>query len=577
MKKSKIKTKKKIDLNDYAVIDCETWGLDANPEAFALGCFYSNDETFFETDVNKFRERIFASGKKNIFAHNSEYDYNTIFGNIFLNLDNAPIMKSGLFIRAEKDGKIFLNSLAVLKTSVESLGKSLGIKKGITPDKFIHPDNNNKIITKKDIEYCFRDCEIVYNYLKKIFTKSGKINITIASAAMTIFKNKFGGQRYINNSFNSELFRRSYLGGRVECFQLKKIMNVNKYDVNSLYPHVAANITFPYLDGLKPLKKFQHKDILEIINKYDGLAELTVSHVKSHIGCLPIVHNRKMVFPVGEFSGCWNFNELRAALATGLVKITEVGWGYYSSRIKIDALKKYVKHFYEEKKNSKGAEQLIAKYLLNALTGKFAEKRPVNTAYFKTSVESSVFIKKNENKIESYSFKHFSDERDDLYVEFVLNKTAKRGYTNCPMISSYICSAARAFMLPHYISQGENLIYTDTDSIITTSPLNTKLMSNNEMGLFKKEKENGIEVRGNKNYTTYIDGEFDEEKIKGISKKNTVKQADGSYIITRMMKSKESLRRKMTSGKFFKLKKVLKQRYDKRILHKDGSTSPIKF
>src|SRR4051812_44289472 len=101
------KTKPKKDLeklkNKFFVLDVETNGLNATPEAFRFGClvgnnyrkvFYSVDDIKAELTKKEFRHKY-------IFAHNAEYDFSVVYGNIKKNLDRKAVFNGG-FIYAKK-------------------------------------------------------------------------------------------------------------------------------------------------------------------------------------------------------------------------------------------------------------------------------------------------------------------------------------------------------------------------------------------------------------------------------------------------------------------------------------------
>ncbi len=259
-----------------------------------------------------------------------------------------------------------MNSLAILKTSVYELGKHSGFEKGVLDDKFKNAKPGDKIIvTAEDIRYCFRDCEIVYVYLEKMFEMVGKIKPTVASCAMEIFTKKFLTRKLIRNPLN-EVFRESYYGGRVECFRFGKIDPCFKYDVNSLYPAVCTNMYFP---DFNKMKKGKTKS-LEYFNKiilpnYEGCALVKVEHNHNFVGVLPYRKETEIIYPVGTWSARYNFNELRKAISTGYVKILEVKEFHYAPKIFFNELRDYMLHFFEKKDTTIGAEQLLNKFLLN--------------------------------------------------------------------------------------------------------------------------------------------------------------------------------------------------------------------
>ena len=210
-------------MKNFCVVDVETRGKDARPSAFVFGCvFYKlgNRTVKKYFDVLEELKNFLLTSKDftHVFAHNAEFDYSVIFGNIYKNLDREAIFAGGLFISAKKDKKNFCNSLALFRTSVKSLGKGLGFEKIETPEKFFKKGDEAITVTKTDIDYCFRDCEIVYKMLTILFAKTGTITKTIASSALKIFTTYFWGEGKNRIERIKNNYRKSYVGGRVEVF-----------------------------------------------------------------------------------------------------------------------------------------------------------------------------------------------------------------------------------------------------------------------------------------------------------------------------------------------------------------------
>lgn len=555
---------------NFCVIDTETWGLSARPESFAFGCLLSDSEKLFFDDREKMVIFLLTQKKyKYVFAHNAEYDYSVLFDNIIINLDRASIFAGSLFIKAEKNGISFLNSLAVLKSSVKSLGEASGEYKLVLNDKFKNGIKSK--ITDEDIAYCFRDCEIIFNYLKKIYAMTGKVKSTIAGCAMKIFNSRFNDVKFKKNIFN-EKFRKSYYGGRVECFFLGEVNPVYKYDVNSLYPYVCTKISFPDFSKIKKGTNLNVDFFVsQILENYEGCGFFKLYHIKKHSGLLPVKNEEEIIYPCGFIEGNYNFNEIRNGIKKGILKIISVEEYFYAPIFFYEGLKNYMNFFYELKNTTIGAEKLIYKFLLNSLTGKFGERDFTEKIYFENMNDCFLYIKENNLSKNEYQIIHFNEEREDVFLEVKKEKKYKPNW-NIVGISSYITSYARIVMNEYYLANEKNIIYTDTDSIFLRKPLDKKFIGKN-LGEMKKEDEDKVVIKGNKYYTSFI-GEKKFEYIKGIKKEHDFK--DGKFSFKKMIRTKESLRlQNVKAGEFITVQKVLKKHYTKRIVHKDGTTEII--
>ncbi len=563
-------------MKKYCVIDIETRGLDARQSAFIFGCLYADNGNYKKVFHNVTEMRNFLLSPKNpfeyIYAHNGEFDFTSIFGNIITELDNKALFVGSMFISAKSCGKTFANSLPILKSSAEDLGRNLGIEKLVLDDKFKRGDKEI-IVTDIDIEYCYRDCEIIYIFLEKVFSYTKKIKPTIASFAMEIFRKEFLRRQLFKNEHH-ELFRNSYYGGRVECFRFGKISPVYKYDINSLYPHVCINMKFPDFNKIKQGKNKNKKYFQDIILKnYEGCVHATIEHKQNFVGVLPyrVEKNKELVFPCGIFSGWWNFNELRYAISTGLVDIKVVKEYVFAPRIIFTELREYMLHFYKMKETTEGAEKMLNKFLLNALTGKFAQRNYGEKTYFKDFTDGIKFIKSLPPMFE-YKCHHFSEDRNDMFVEVFNPFKESQSTWNIPTISSYITSEARVKMLPHFLANQNYLCYTDTDSLAMTRPLNKKYISDNILGFFKKEHDTEMTIIGNKHYDSVVKGQKITH-IKGVGK--NYKQEGNAFTFTKMIRTKEGIRGEKETGMFVEVVKNLTNNYTKRKVLKNNKTQSL--
>lgn len=567
------KIKKAKEFKNFCVIDTETRGLKARPEAFVFGVVYAHN--FHKVFTDRVEMATWLLSPKNpfkyIFAHNAEYDFTVLYDNIILNLDNSALFVGSTFVQAKKNKKVFSNSLTILKSSVEQLGKHLGMEKGFIDEKFIRGDAKIKV-NSEDIKYCTRDCEIIYVYLEKVFKHTNKIKATVASCAMEIFKEEFLVRKFKKNPLN-EKFRHSYYGGRVECFRFGKINPCYKYDINSLYPYVCTKMFFPDFNKMKQGKKctIQHFEKY-ILPNYEGAAFVTVEHEKSFVGVLPFRKISEIIFPYGIFSAWYNFNELRFALKTGLVKIKRIKEFVFAPRIQFTELREYMLHFYRLKDESQGAEKLLNKFFLNSLTGKFAQKEYGHKTYFSNKTDAFQFVNSLRGG-ERVELHHFSEDRDDIFVEVFDERRSKKITWNIPTISSYITSEARLVMLPFFLKYQKNLLYTDTDSLVLDKPLDRKYISENILGCFKKEDDTEIEIIGNKHYSSKVKGERIYH-IKGVSK--NFKRRGKNFKFRKMIKTKESINRQIHAGMFVEVVKHMTGDYSKRTV-KNNKTQTLKL
>jgi len=225
-KKTKRVEKYGIDENNFFVFDTETNGLSPRPSKFIFGCIYGkNYKKVIRTVAqfkNEFKKPMYY--KKYIFAHNAEYDLQTIYGNIITELDNKAIYNGSKFIccSPDKENKVlFCDSLNILTDSVKNIGASIGLEKKEIENQYLTGRKKTKdiIVSNKMVKYCFRDCEIIFTALERFFNLIGKITLTIASSSLHYFKeNYLTNDLYFDKKLSDEFFK-SYYGGRTEVFK----------------------------------------------------------------------------------------------------------------------------------------------------------------------------------------------------------------------------------------------------------------------------------------------------------------------------------------------------------------------
>jgi hypothetical protein len=626
----------------FFVFDCETWAREARPENFAFGCLYGYNYKKVFHSIEDFKNEIFSPEFKNkyIFVHFAEFDLNVLFGNIKTGLDREAIFNGSTFIMAshpatrlqnldsetlKKKGKVyFADSLNIYKTSVLKIGEMLGYPKLEMNKNF----GQGKVfkITDKEIEYCLRDCEIVWLALEKIFLEVQSVRPTVASLSMLYFRRFY--QMY-HIAYNSKVidFFDSYYGGRVEAFKLGKT-NSYKYDINSMYPFIGSQAVFPNPKFIRISPSSDLEGLLYDMKYYEGQAEIEIYHKKGNFGYLPLKHNGKLIFPTGVFSGCWCFPEIRFALKMGVIEILKVNKVLISQKQKTP-FKDFYNDLYKKRLNASGIMKDVLKLISNGNYGKWAQKEKHREIYY-DSIPFELVESLQKQGI-PYELKMFNSVRMDCYliiynpasaiavkdgyvVTFSNGQTAiikdekiysRRELKNLvdtpkihtiPVYSSYITSLARVYLLQNILKyQDKTVTYTDTDCICIEKPVETE--DSMQLGKFKREKEILIEIRGNKNYTQFTpeshkDGvtvpEKTDIKIKGIPKKaidishtfdiqTRVLNKTGSWEFENFVKTKTAIRTQQKSGTIKIFKKHLSGKYDKRKIKKTGFTSPIHF
>jgi hypothetical protein len=507
---------KRIKDKRICVFDVETWKHAVN---FAFGVVVYTDRKEFDKiirkkvffDANEMRDFLLSKELKNykIYSHNgSRFDYITLFGNYVL--DNTDILLSGSMIMEwYLNERYFYDSYALLRSSVKKIGEALGMEKLETSEKFIEGVEGQ--ITEYDIEYCIRDCEIILQALINIVKLSKEINLTIASQSMNMFRRSMKKPIVVRKELDKE-FIKSYRGGRVECFYVGEYPYAYVHDVNSMYPYVMVNFKFPNPAKFVHLK-LNKSEFDKILNNYEGMVKIKVKVTTDKVGVLPYKHNGRLCFPKGIFEGYYNLNEIRYPYEKGYIEILDVYEGIVAEPIE-PPFKNFILNLYEQRKKYKEINSnfydMYFKYLMNSLYGKFGQK-PKNTTYYFSCFENAEkfaqLVGQNEiSKINEYFFVTVKNNRDPL--------------TSVYSFASYITSASRTVLFQYMDLIGfENVLYCDTDSIISTKKFPEKYIGN-ELGQLKLEEEGRfIGVKSKfyciKNKTKLKGGRFENMKVDG--------------------------------------------------------------
>jgi hypothetical protein len=576
--------------------DIETWGLAARPSDFALGVVFDGEQAKRFSDVSEMRrfllgtseEQTFSLRKAAVYAHNGgKFDYLAIFGNYWLTFGpQQVIMNDGRliqikYVKSPRYWTYFRDSLNYLPTTLKRLGEKFGdgLEKGETPQKFIDGDRAAGI-NENDFEYCERDCRVLHRALTYLQTTVGPLRATLPSTAMATYRREFfpdpSGEIWVRRDLDV-LFRAAYYGGRVESYLLGGLNEAFYiWDVNSLYPAAMVSTAFPDPSRLRPSK------VLDL--SQEGFAEVTISHPNTEIGYLPVrAKSGKLIFPTGTFRGSWTFPELRLALSKG-ASIQNVYQVVSASPIE-SPFKAYVEKYYAMKESAQTPwEREIAKLMLNALYGKFCEFHGTQEEYaseYKEEVHAEYRAKWGECE-----WKPINHSRPDGYYSFPSRDGGMVPHA-IYCWGAYVTARARvlnASIQDRIRSIGGKVAYTDTDSFTSQATIAALIPTGANLGELKlvtcdecKQPFIVKWVGGNKYYRKFC-ACGDKTIQKGVRhNKETVYGENGSASWKSVVGLKEAIRRNLEPGSPLMRTRSSHVEYDKRVVHADGSTKPIRL
>lgn len=359
----------------------------------------------------------------------------------------------------------FSDSSALFPFSLDRLTRSFGVQHKKQKIDY----SRIRKVTPRLLEYLEHDCRGLYESIEKfekwpLIEKAGRAQ-TIASQSVkvlrTFLKDDIG---FVGGKPDQEM-RQAYMGGRTEIF--KPFYEGKKplycYDVNSLYPFVMKKHKFPnyYLGET-------HDYVPNQFAIYEAIATIP----KMHVPPIGIVRRGKYVFPVGSFRCYVTSAEIEYARSLGCEFKVVRGW-LFSDGGRI--FKKFVDSLYEIRtKSPRGSvDNTIAKLLLNSCYGKFGQRSDREQIVFDDGSDGLLPLAENaEITVGNKTYR------------LMLKEIELDCFSNVA-IAAFVTAYARIHMHKLLRKCGDELYYTDTDSLFTTK----KLKTGEGLGELKEEYE----------------------------------------------------------------------------------------
>lgn len=486
--------------------------------------------------------------RKNItlIAHNMKYDSLIINALTFLAENNFKIdsfsFANPFFIFAgnkQKRYKItYISSTNIFQQSLASLGEALGLPK-LDYEYYGSPD------LEKAKPYCKRDVEILektmLNYFK-FLTNELKVyqhKITIASQSFNVFVTKFMEHDIDIHNFEKviESERKSYKGGRTECFRLGKFENLWYYDINSMYPYVMRYMKFPsrYIRTAKIIG-------IEDVRREIANGNLIIADCFVNTDTPVFAHKQedKLIFPVGKYRETLSTPEIIYGLDHGLIE------GIVNAHIYegADLFSSFINFFYDKRLEAKADKnklfELFYKIFMNSLYGKFGQRLIVWECV--DEIDDVFLMKEYIDIIEE-------DGTSRAVLRKVFNgqvwEKEDKGNARSAFvaIAAHVTAYARMEWWRFAECAGlQNVYYGDTDSLMVNEEGSKKLVAaghvdKKELGKLKEEGHiKTIHIRNLKDYSLEMypdeNGKIETlNKKKGLPKNHKV-IAENCYEVT---------------------------------------------
>lgn len=362
-----------------------------------------------------------------------------------------------------------LSSTNFYPDTLANIAKVFGLEK-IDIKKEYGEDYNN-ITMENAIIYCRQDVKVLQTAMEALFNfikneDLGCMGKTSASQAFNTFKHRFMEHNiYVHNNEKAiKLERKSYCGGRVECWKIGEHTNEDYYyiDVNSMYPYVMATFNFP--TKLLSYQSYNSiNDLKMAISEGEGV--IAKVKIKTDKPYFPVRRDKKLIFPVGEFWCYLATPEIEFAIKHNLiVKVEECS--YYEMK---PIFKPFIDYFYNKRLDAKKKKDKVHDYLfklmMNCLYGKFGQLKenwePVGHA---PKHHVSNYVESDIDTGEEVHVKELGGTRFEKIGE------DSEAFNSFPAVATHVTSQARIHLLNHIIkAKMENVYYMDTDSLMINS------------------------------------------------------------------------------------------------------------
>jgi DNA polymerase type B, organellar and viral len=254
--------------------------------------------------------------------------------------------------------------------------------------------------------------------------------------------------------------RAGYIGPRVEAFKLGQVGPVYYADFHMSYPAIMLNTPMP-----DPEKTYHIKSehLTNEWIEYEGVTEATVTVPAVYAPPLPVRATGQLLFPVGTFRGWFTNAELRAARERG-TRLDGVHQCVYATEtIKpFDNFCLGFSNYAEELKRQGSPIAQVLKLILNSLYGSFG-MRSTQTSCYQMPLPPGTSVS---------DWKHHDMRVTEhcILLRKEAHQTFRDKWSN-PLWAAQITGYARLRLLEAMEAQGIDLVYVDTDSIMSTRPI----------------------------------------------------------------------------------------------------------
>jgi hypothetical protein len=448
-----------------------------------------------------------------VWCHNSNFDYPAL--HVFshpkelgwetkqLLIEAPPTL---IKLRRGKETIMLADTLNIWRMPLKKLGKKVGLEKLKMPKAWTDDAS--------DDAYCQRDVMIMVtamqdwcDFLQR--EDMGNFRPTIAGQAMGTYLHKYYDTPILIDAHEDalKLARNCYKGGRVEAGFIGHLTQpVYHLDVNSMYPYVMAENEFPtklvaYKEYVSP------RGLGELVKRFAVCAKVLLETDEPFA---PLLHDDKLLFPVGQFDAHLSTPEIEYALERGYIREVYCAACYERAPI----FRRFSLDLYQKKEEATREGRMLDadhwKLLINSFYGKWGQNgRHYSLTTDRLHPTKKIVVAWNVQTRKKTYYRYFGD--------FVLARTddSESGSSH-PAIAAHVTAHAR-MILWALIRQlaPQDYFYCDTDAVFTSQTGFNKLYDREKQyaigGLKHVATYNDVRINGAKDYV--VDGT---RKLKGV-------------------------------------------------------------
>lgn len=538
----------------YPILDCNKYTIGATKQEGQKVKFHKTREDMW----NYILKKGIAEQKRGkvlyLYAHKAKYDWYAYAnrGDKHIKIYNHdPFIAS--YRNNGKEMIKFLDTMAIWRTSLDEVGKIIGLNKLEMPDKVWKPEEL-KTYLERDVEVCLQSILEARRLCRENGIKVRRLysigQIAVCNLLNEIKKTPMSKTFFADERSNlvwkskyPELVHKAYRAPSVHA-KTGVYENIKGVDCNSLYPKAASEMRFPDLRTEKFIRNTLRHMTEEELLKTIGISRCMILNKNNKHGFLQVRLPKGNYTPKeGKYIiGTYTHDELQLAVQTGY-EIISVEWSITYEET-FNPLSEIMGKLYTLKETAPTkVERSFWKNNMNHAIGKLGQHRTNQDIAIDSIEEAKEYAEKNYKMIQG-----IPNTYNMVYVR--TNKEGKEKPYYAPIIPALVTARARKIM--HEIIRTikyENWLYTDTDSIYTDDPKQLeKIPISKKLGEFKEITEPGdrMKIYGKKTYSVGKD-----IKIAGVRQKGvTMEQFEKGLVSNRKMLTLKNCTKMEDLGKF---------------------------